>query len=331
MRDLFHVAPLFKRRMVSPVILLFLLVFSLFTTLDHPASAYSKKPGKSSSMSPHKKRSKSNSSKKAASSPGRHAGKKVAVSRTKKKAAVARAHDRRSARIAAKSSRGRRLAMRAQKKRPSGAIWSVAMNTTPYAAATSARIKSKFCLGQAGLYTPEDLVRAGVFNHQPLVGGIHKRKAAITNLVIHSTETGRPCDAQCVIKSWNRGGASHPGTQYIVDRDGKIFQTVDPAYATAHVNISRTRKGVSNQNSIGIEIVRAGDQKYTATQLRALVRLVAYIKDRFPIANVYGHGQIQPSNRTDPVAFNWKGFHTDLRYLDASETAYNANAKSRQS
>ncbi|MBX9692565.1 MAG: peptidoglycan recognition protein family protein [Cyanobacteria bacterium] len=205
------------------------------------------------------------------------------------------------------------------------------MNTTPYTAAVSSRIKSRFILGQAGRYSPEDLVRAKVFNHQPLVGGIHKRKSLISNLIIHSTETGSPCDGPCVIKSWNRGGASHPGTQYVVDRDGKIYQTVDPAYATAHVNISRTRKGVTNQNSIGIEIVRTGSQQYTATQMRSLVRLVAYIKDRYPITNIYGHGQIQPSNRTDPVAFDWGNFKTDLRYLDASETAYASDAKNKQS
>ena len=220
-------------------------------------------------------------------------------------------------------------ASRAKKKTVSRFIWSVPQNTKPYSASTSAKVKRYFNNGQGARYSPSDLVRAGVFKHAPLRGGIHRRNTStVSNLIIHSTETGSPADAPRVVKSWNRGGLSHAGAQYLVDRDGKIYQTVDPAYATVHVNTKRAQKGVNNDNSIGIEVVRSGKQKYTKTQLASLVRLVDYIKDRFPISNVYGHGQIQPSNRTDPVAFNWTKFNKDLTYLNASQTAYTKEATS---
>jgi N-acetyl-anhydromuramyl-L-alanine amidase AmpD len=187
-------------------------------------------------------------------------------------------------------------------------------------------MKANFQRGSAGRYSPQDMVRARVFTNCPLRGGIRPRSAPVRNLIIHSTETARVADAKTVVKSWNHG-LSHPGTQYVVDRDGKIFQTVDPRFATIHVNEKRTLGGVTNDNSIGIEIVRTGKQKYTQVQLAALVQLVDYIQERFPIAKIYGHGQVQPSNRTDPVAFNWSLFSQNLALINSSstQTAYSSD------
>ncbi len=206
-------------------------------------------------------------------------------------------------------------------------LWSAPINTTPFTQTLRSRISSKFQAGLADRYSPEDMVRARVFVHQPLRGGIRIRKEPIKNLIIHSTETASVANAPRIIASWNKGGLSHPGTQYMVDRDGKIYQTADPRYATIHVNENRTRNGVTNDNSIGIEIVRTGGQQYTRVQLTSLVRLVDYIKDRYQISKMYGHGQIQPSNRTDPVAFNWSMFGRNLALLENStrtQTAFNA-------
>jgi hypothetical protein len=182
---------------------------------------------------------------------------------------------------------------------------------------SSARhVNSAFESGMAARYSPLQLVQAGAFTDKPLLGGIFKRREPVKFIVMHSTETERPASGPRVIQSWNRG-MRHPGAQYVVDRDGKIYQTVDPAYATVHVNVSRTLNGVNNDNSIGIEIVRAGKQKYTADQLESVTRLVAYLQNRFAVTDsgIVGHGQIQPSTRTDPVNFNWNNFKISLSML----------------
>ncbi|MDZ4834420.1 MAG: peptidoglycan recognition family protein [Candidatus Melainabacteria bacterium] len=216
---------------------------------------------------------------------------------------------------------------RTAKKRPvrvaSRFMWYAPINTSPLNPAVSARLGANFRRGLASRYSPQDLVRAGVFTHSPLRGGIRPRSQQISHLIIHSTETASPADARTVVKSWNHG-LSHPGTQYIVDRDGRIHQTVDPKYATIHVNERRTLGGVTNDNSIGIEIVRAGSQKYTQVQLASLVQLVDYVQERYGIRNIYGHGQIQPSTRTDPVAFNWNLFSRNLATIRSAttQTAY---------
>lgn len=202
----------------------------------------------------------------------------------------------------------------------------VAAKKSPYSAAVSRRITANFKNGNGARYSPQDLVRAKVFVQYPLKGGIRKRSGAIRNLVLHSTETGRPADARTIVRSWNNIGPRHPGAQYLVDRDGTIIQTADPAYATVHVNDRTSLGGVKNDNSIGIEIVRTGSQKYTQKQLTSLVALVDYVKDRYGITRVCGHGEIQPSDRTDPVAFDWARFSRNLASIERnqldSKTAY---------
>jgi hypothetical protein len=195
-----------------------------------------------------------------------------------------------------------------------------------YSAALSNRINASFKTGRAANYSPTDLLRAKVFAYYPLRGGVRQRSEGIQNLILHSTETGRPADGRTIVRSWNNIGRSHPGAQYLVDRDGTIIQTVDPYYATIHVNSRTALRGVNNDNSIGIEIVRSGKQKYTQKQLDSLVALVDYVKNRYNISSIYGHGEIQPSDRTDPVAFDWSRFAKNLAMIQRgkldTQTAY---------
>ena len=220
----------------------------------------------------------------------------------------------------------RRSLSRQLTRRPAVTSAWTAPVTTAYSAALSSRINASFKRGGAAIYSPQDLVRARVFVSYPMRGGIRNRSEGIRYLVLHSTETGRPADARTIVRSWSNIGARHPGTQYLVDRDGTIIQTVDPYYATVHVNAYTALRGVNNDNSIGIEIVRTGSQKYTQKQLDSLVALVAYVKDRFNITQVYGHGQIQPSDRTDPVAFDWNRLSRNLALIrrgdSGTATAY---------
>lgn len=196
---------------------------------------------------------------------------------------------------------------------------------------TSSAIRNAFTCGDAGKHDPAALVQAGVFsNAQPLLGGIFQRREPVRYIVMHSTETESPADAQRVIRSWNHG-MRHPGAQYVVDRDGTIYQACDPNYGTVHVDIFRTKNGINNDNSIGIEIVRSGKQKYTPKQLDSVTRLVAYLKDHFKVTNdcIVGHGQIQPSNRTDPVDFNWNNFVASLTSLNKSDAQITLTPKNK--
>lgn len=181
---------------------------------------------------------------------------------------------------------------------------------SPLDADTAAKVREAFRIGTADVYPPNFLVRAGAVYHYPLRGGIFKRRDTVKYIVVHSTETGVPQDAKHVIDAWSSGGRRHPGTQYIIDRDGTIYQPVHPDWGTVHVNIFKTLPGINNDNTIGIEMCHWGHITYPAEQRQACKMLVAYLQDRYHVLdeNVITHRYAQQGDHTDPVAFDWEGF-----------------------
>lgn len=171
-------------------------------------------------------------------------------------------------------------------------------------------VHQAFQSGTAENYSPQHLVKAGVAHFYPLRGGIYRRREGVRYIIVHSTETGVPQESRRVIDSWSSAGRRHPGAQFCVDRDGTIWESVDPEYATVHVNIFKTLPGINNDNSIGIEMCHAGKQTYPAEQRTSVTRLVAYLQDRFNVANenVITHRYAQQGDHTDPVAFDFEEF-----------------------
>lgn len=185
----------------------------------------------------------------------------------------------------------------------------------------ASKIHHAFTHGIADDLPPEKLVRAGVFQHHALSGGIFKRREPIQFIVLHSTETGVPVPARNVINSWNSMGRRHPGAQYVVDRDGTIYQALDPELASVHVNIFKTLPGINNDNTIGIEMNHTGRQDYPAPQRQAVMRLVTYLQNRYKVSseNVITHRYAQQGDHTDPVNF-------DLDNFLAAKDAFRNNA-----
>ena len=77
-----------------------------------------------------------------------------------------------------------------------------------------------------------------------------------------------------------QAGLMNVGTQFIVDRDGKIYRLYKDTTITRHV-IGLNRK------AIGIENV--GRDDLTKAQLQANVALVQYLASRYPIQYLIGH------------------------------------------
>lgn len=181
---------------------------------------------------------------------------------------------------------------------------------TPFPEETAHKVRHDFHRGIADGHAPSDLVRAGVFHHYPLRGGIFKRREQVKYIIVHSTETGPPVSAKSVIDAWSSLGRRHAGAQYVVERDGTIYQSCDPDLATVHVNIFKTLPGINNDNSVGIEMNHTGKQHYPREQREAVIRLVSYLQDRYNVINenVITHRYAQQGDHTDPVAFDFEGF-----------------------
>ena len=183
-------------------------------------------------------------------------------------------------------------------------------DTSPLAESEAARISDAFKNGTADGYAARLLVRAGVVKYHPLRGGIFWRREPVKYIVMHSTETGIPISAVRVIESWSSMGIRHPGAQYVVERDGTIYQAVDPDLATVHVNIFKTLPGINNDNSIGIEMNHTGSQDYPPAMMNSVIKLVAYLQNRYNVqdGNIITHRYAQQGDHTDPVHFDWEGF-----------------------
>lgn len=183
-------------------------------------------------------------------------------------------------------------------------------DASPLPPEQAAEVTTAFTHGIADQYPARTLVKAGAVKYHALHGGIYWRREPVKYIIMHSTETGIPVGAVNVINGWSSLGRRHPGAQYVVDRDGTIYQSVDPDLATVHINILKTLQGINNDNSIGIEINHTGSQHYPEVQLQSVVRLVTYLQDRYqvPSENIVTHRYAQRGDHTDPVRFDWTGF-----------------------
>ncbi len=284
-----------------------------------PLEAEARKHSSSSAVKSSHSSKKSSSTKSAKSRGSRNVVAQKSSSRRGKSRVVASSRQSRSRRghVAHSATRSRHhvVAHAAPKPRyayPIGIFMrnAPAFDTSPLDVQNANHIASAFENGSANTYAARVLVRAGIVKYHPLHGGIFWRREPVKYIIMHSTETGIPIGAARVIDSWSSMGMRHPGAQYVVERDGTIYQAVDPDLATVHINIFKTLPGINNDNSIGIEMCHTGAQNYPQAQLHAVTRLVGYLQSRYNVGddNIITHRYAQQGDHTDPVNFDWYGF-----------------------
>ncbi|WP_294194590.1 N-acetylmuramoyl-L-alanine amidase [uncultured Sphingomonas sp.] len=107
--------------------------------------------------------------------------------------------------------------------------------------------------------------------------------------------------------------AAEVSAHYFVDEDGTITRLVPDDRRAWHAGRAHWR-GVTDVNSasIGIEIVNPGHdhgyRDFPESQIDAVVRLVAHLKDTYEITrgNVVGHSDVAPQRKRDPgELFPW--------------------------
>lgn len=121
---------------------------------------------------------------------------------------------------------------------------------------------------------------------------IQKRTTSIKYIVLHyvgsGTSAAGSAKANCIYFSrGNRNASAH----YFVD-DGGIWEYADPStYATWHCGDGHGAYGITNANSIGIEVCINGDKPYTTKEINYLKQLVPYLMKKFGVSanNVVRH------------------------------------------
>ena len=87
------------------------------------------------------------------------------------------------------------------------------------------------------------------------------------------------------------------GVQWVIDREGKIYQTLPKGSFGQHVvpNKGSAPSDMSNRTSQGVEIVGSNDKDILIRQCKSALML---IKDLgYSLSNVYGHGEVQSNKQ----------------------------------
>ena len=113
-------------------------------------------------------------------------------------------------------------------------------------------------------------------------------------IVHHTAGRGDPAG---VVNWWKKQGKGL-GSQYIMDRNGVIHDTAKEFGYKGTGQIARgygkIGAGLSNDNTIGMEIVAKDDKDVTPQQAEAFAKFIAA---RYPTTKLYGHGQVNPNDR----------------------------------
>ena len=121
---------------------------------------------------------------------------------------------------------------------------------------------------------------------------ISKRTGSVKYIVCHYTGSGTSkagnAKNNCIYFS---GGNRKASAHYFID-DGGIWEYADPSkYYTWHCGDGHGKYGITNANSIGIEVCLDGDNPYTEKEIGYLQELVLYLMDEYdvPASRVVRH------------------------------------------
>lgn len=106
---------------------------------------------------------------------------------------------------------------------------------------------------------------------------------------------------------------------FFIRRDGELIQFVSADARAWHAGLSSfAGRERCNDFSIGVELEGADDQPFADAQYKALARLTAALRARYPLTDVAGHEHIAPGRKTDPgPCFDWARYRTAANAADA--------------
>lgn len=138
----------------------------------------------------------------------------------------------------------------------------------------------------------------------------------IQYIVIHDTgNTGKGANADAHFNYFN-GGNRNASANYFVD-DKKILQVVDDANASWHCGDGGGKYGITNQNSIGIEICVNSDGDYNKAVANA-IELTKFLMKKYniPIGRVVRHydasKKLCPASMSSNNWAKWQWFKEQL-------------------
>ena len=120
----------------------------------------------------------------------------------------------------------------------------------------------------------------------------NKNKKLTSNkyFILHHSAGGKT--AQDVMNVLNRRSL---GVQWIIDKEGIIYQTLPRGSKGAHVKGGMGPSDLNNSNSQGVEIVANDDNDVNKKQCVAALKLVKMLG--YSQNQIYGHGEVQSNKQ----------------------------------
>ena len=97
-------------------------------------------------------------------------------------------------------------------------------------------------------------------------------------------------------------------SHFFIRRDGELMQFVSCLQRAWHAGVSSwNHRERCNDFSVGIELEGSDNEAFEATQYKTLKKLIACLKNNYPIQHIAGHSDIAPGRKTDPGPyFDWQ-------------------------
>lgn len=140
----------------------------------------------------------------------------------------------------------------------------------------------------------------------------------IKYIVLHYVGNGTSAEGNALANcKFFAGGDRQASAHYFVD-DGGIYEYADPAsYATWHCGDGHGKYGITNHNSIGVEVCISGDKPYTDAEIKYLKQLIPYLMTRFNVKADHVVRHFDASRKQCPYYYarrpkEWEKLHAEI-------------------
>jgi hypothetical protein len=140
--------------------------------------------------------------------------------------------------------------------------------------------------GTAGTTTGADLSGKATYSNGQL--------SSVKGFVMH--HTGGRGTPESVVNTLNQRGL---GVQYVMDRDGKVYQTLPSGARGAHIKPAQNGSGLDNSNTMGMEVIAKNDKDITPEQVASAKAFLKGMEEKYPGLQVFGHGELNSHKQED--------------------------------
>lgn len=159
------------------------------------------------------------------------------------------------------------------------------------------------------------------------------RTSDIKYIVMHYTGSGSSksgaAKANCI---YFGGGNRNASAHYFID-DANIYEYADPKkYYTWHCGDGHGKYGITNANSIGIEVCLNGDKAYTKKEIARAEYLVKYLMKKFGVKASHVVRHYDASRKMCPYYYakrssKWKTLRKKLTTSSSSSSTTSSTKK----